>query len=106
MEHLIINLLLVWLCIGLYLGNKKIEKQIQTDKPTTADYIYKLHLILGVSEYDVFKIAAKEKGHAEYLVNEHFARYIQDGIIPRYVEEFIQDGREQIRNCRINTWCW
>ena len=90
----------------IWKGNREIERKIKNEKPTYSDYVHKLHLILGVSEYDVFKIAARENGWSEYLVDEHFAQYLRDGVIPKYVKDFIDEGRQYIDEAKVKTWVY
>jgi len=92
--------------IGIWIGNKKIEKQITNYEITYADYIYKLHLILECSEYDVFKLAAKENGVAVYVADEHFSRWVKTGELPGYIKEFIDEGKEHIRAHPIKVWTY
>ena len=106
MKHLILNAII--LCIGIIIwkGNREIERKIKNQKPTRCDYLYKLHLILGKSEYEIFKIAANEKGWAEYLVEEDFKRYLDDGVMPRYLIDFLDDGKEHIEKAEVKTWIY
>jgi len=103
-KHIIINLIILWIGIGLWVGNRKIEKLIKNTEPTYADYLFKLHLILDKSEYCIFKIAATEAGNRSY--DEHFSQYVKDGSLPAYLEKFLDDGKPFIDKCRVKTWTY
>jgi hypothetical protein len=60
------------------------------------EYLWRLKQITGQSEYEIFHIAAGEKGWPDYQVERHFKRYLQDQTIPAYVKEFLEDGKEYI----------
>jgi len=106
MEHLIINLIILWVGIGIWLGNCKINKEIRNHIPTYSDYLYRLHLITGKSEYDLFKVAAVEGGVAEYMVDDQFKLYVKDGTLPAYMTKFLDQGKEHIIKCKVKTWIW
>jgi hypothetical protein len=63
---------------------------------TYHDYLWKLKCITGKSEYELFRIAAEEKGWPGYQVDMHFKRYLKDQTLPDYVKAFLEDGREHI----------
>ena len=103
MIHLVINILLVLLIIVLWLGNRKIEKE--ENKPVPYDVLLnKLKVILDSSEYEIFQIAAMEKGHADYKVPVDFDTYIKTERIPVYVQQFLEEGRETILETKISKW--
>jgi hypothetical protein len=107
MIHIIINILLIILAIILWKGNLKITKDIKNNVPVSYDaLLHKFSCITGLSNFDVFKLAAKEKGFAEYLAEEHFSRHIRDGAdwFPQYVKDFLDDGREHILTYKVNKW--
>jgi hypothetical protein len=102
MEHLFINIIILWVAIGLWLGNRKLKKEIEKEKPTYEHYLYKLHLILDVSEYEIFKIAAKEKGIPEYMTEDSFRKYIKmNHELPLFLKEFLDEGKEYIENYKL-----
>ena len=104
MKHLIINLIILWIGIGIWYGNRKITKKIKNTEPTYSDYLYRLHLILNKSEYDIFKIAALEVNNHSY--DEHFSDYVKTGSLPMYLINFLEAGKPHIEKCRVKTWVW
>jgi hypothetical protein len=67
---------------------------------TPKEYLWKLKQISDKSEYELFHIAAEEKGWPEYHVERHFRRYLEDQTLPEYVKEFLEDGKEYINSYR------
>ncbi|MDJ0985967.1 MAG: hypothetical protein QNJ26_10505 [Desulfobacterales bacterium] len=67
---------------------------------TPLEYLWKLKQIIGKSEYEIFQIAAEEKGWPTYQVERHFQRYLEDQTLPVYVKEFLADGKEYINAYR------
>jgi cell division protein FtsI/penicillin-binding protein 2 len=66
-------------------------------KPSThLQYLWRLKEITEKSEYELFQIAAEEKGWPGYHLERDFNRYLQDQTLPAYVKEFLEDGRQQI----------
>ena len=62
--------------------------------------MWRLKQITGKSEYDIFQIAAKEKGWTDDWVEMHFRRYLEDQTLPIYVQQFIEDGKAYIEAYR------
>jgi len=58
--------------------------------------LWKLKQITDKSEYEIFHIAAEEKGWPEYQVERHFKRYLNDQTLPVYLKEFLEDGKEHL----------
>jgi predicted AAA+ superfamily ATPase len=102
MKHIIINLIIAWIAVFLWVGNRKLAKKIRNEKPGYADYLYKLHLILNKSEYEIFKIAADQANNYSY--DEHFKQYLIDGSFPSYLEKFLEEGKSYIEDYKIKTW--
>ena len=107
--HIIINILIVILAVVLWKGNIKIQKEIKEDQPWEYyQLLWKLkHILDGPSEKDIFIIAAKEKGFVDdYLIDADFKRYLESGaeVLPVYVKEFLDAGREMIINAKVNRW--
>jgi len=67
---------------------------------THQDYLWKLKHITGKSEYDIFQIAAKEKGWTDDWVETQFKLYLEDQTLPIYVQQFIEEGKEYIEAYR------
>ena len=93
----IILFLLVMLVIYLWASQRNVAK---TRPLTNQQYLWRLKQITGKSEYDIFQIAAEEKGWANDWVETHFKRYLEDQTIPIYVQQFIEDGKAYIEAYR------
>ena len=77
------------------------QRNLVKNKPLTLnEYLWKLKQITGKSEYELFHIAAEEKGWPDYQVERHFKRYLENQTLPDYVKEFLEDGREYINAYR------
>ena len=73
------------------------KRNLKNNKASTPqEYLWKLKQITGKSEYDLFLIAAEEKGWPKYQVERHFYRYLGDQTLPVYVKQFLEDGRDHI----------
>jgi hypothetical protein len=93
----VISFLFVMLLIYLYLSKRNL---IKNKRLTPQEYLWKLKQIIGKSEYDIFHIAAEEKGWPTYQVERHFKRYLEDQTLPVYLKEFLEDGKEHINAYR------
>jgi len=89
----IIFLLFVMLMVYLWFSKRNL---IKSKALTALEYLWKLKQITDKSEYEIFHIAAEEKGWPEYQVERHFKRYLNDQTLPVYVKEFLEDGKEHI----------
>lgn len=74
----------------------RIRKSDEYKPSTEIQYLWRLKEITGKSEYEIFQLAAEEKGWPEHQVESHFNQYIQDQTLPIYVKEFLTDGKEHI----------
>ena len=74
-----------------------IRKSDEYKPSTELQYLWRLKDITGKSEYEIFQIAAKEKGWPENQVEHHFGQYLQDQTLPIYVKEFLADGEKHIK---------
>jgi hypothetical protein len=93
----VIFFLLVVLMIYLWTSQRNL---IKNRTLTPSDYLWKLKCITGKSEYEIFHIAAEEKGRPRYQVERHFKRYLEDQTLPVYLKEFLEDGKEHINAYR------
>ena len=92
-----ISFLVVMLVVYVWASQHNLAKA----RPSTPlEYLWRLKQITGKSEYDIFLIAAKEKGWSDAWVDRHFRRYIEDQTLPIYVQEFIEDGKAYIEAYR------
>ena len=93
----VISFLLVMLVVYLWASQRNVAK---TRPLTHQEYLWRLKQITGKSEYDIFQIAAKEKGWTDDWVERHFKRYLEDQTLPIYVQQFIEDGKAYIEAYR------
>ena len=89
--------LFIMLAFYLFLSQRNL---IKNRTLTPQEYLWKLKQITGKSEYEIFQIAAEEKGWPTYHVDRHFKRYLEDQTLPVYVKEFLEDGKEYIKAYR------
>ncbi len=64
--------------------------------------MWKLKQITSKSEYEIFLIAAQEKGRPGYWAEKHFTKYLEDQTLPVYVKQFLEDSQEYINAYRPN----
>ena len=93
----LISFLLIMLMVYLWASQRNL---IKNKKLTLQEYLWKLKQITGKSEYEIFHIAAEEKGWPKYQAEKHFRRYLEDQMLPAYVKEFLEDGRQHIDSYR------
>jgi len=93
----LIAYLLVMLIVYLWESRRNL---IKNKALTPQEYLWKLKKITGKSEYEIFHIAAEEKGWPDYQVERHFEQYLKDQALPAYVTEFLEDGKEYIKAYR------
>jgi hypothetical protein len=93
----IISFLLAMLMVYLWASKRNL---IKNRALTPQEYLWKLKDITCKSEYELFHIAAEEKGWPGYQVERHFKRYLEDQTLPDYVKEFLEDGKEYINAYR------
>ena len=94
---LLISFLLVMLVVYLWASQRNL---IKNRALTPKEYLWKLKQISDKSEYELFHIAAEEKGWPEYQVERHFKRYLENQTLPNYVKEFLEDGKDYINAYR------
>ena len=91
--------LFLLLMLGVYVWAS--QRNLAKVRPWTHhEYLWRLKQITGKSEYEIFCLAAQEKGWPDYYVEKHFKRYLQDQTLPVYVQQFIEDGKEYIETYR------
>jgi len=93
----VISFLLVMLMVYLWASK---DNLIKNKTLTPLEYLWKFKCITGKSEYEIFHIAAEDKGWPKYQVERHFKRYLEDQTLPDYVKEFLEDGKEHINAYR------
>ncbi len=90
---LVVSFLFVMLVVYLWASRRNL---IKIRAFTPQEYLWRLKQITGKSEYEIFHIAAEEKGWPEYQVERHFKRYLENQTLPNYVKDFLEDGKEYI----------
>jgi hypothetical protein len=93
----IIFFLIVMLIVYLWASRRNL---IKIRALTPLEYLWRLKQITDKSEYEIFHIAAEEKGWPDYQVERHFKRYLENQTLPDYVKEFLEDGKEYINAYR------
>ncbi|MGD9300077.1 MAG: hypothetical protein PVI13_00785 [Desulfobacterales bacterium] len=88
-----ISFLLVMLIAYLWASKRNLIKHKAL---TPHEYLWKLKCITDKSEYEIFHIAAEEKGWPKYQAERHFQKYLEDQTLPDYLKEFLEDGREHM----------
>ena len=92
---------LFFLIVMLIVYLRASQRNLVKNKPLTLnEYLWKLKQITGKSEYELFHIAAEEKGWPDYQAERHFKRYLENQTLPDYVKEFLEDGKEYINAYR------
>ena len=94
---ILISFLLVMLVVYLLASHRNLIKNRALNPQ---EYLWKLKQISDKSEYELFHIAAEEKGWPRYQVERHFKRYLEDQTLPDYVKKFLEDGKEHINAYR------
>ena len=89
----------LFIMLGVYLWASQ-RNLIKNRALTPKEYFWRLKQISDKSEYELFHIAAEEKGWPEYQVERHFRRYLEDQTLPIYVQQFIEDGKAYIEAYR------
>jgi len=82
---------------------RRIQEKLNTPI-TYDDYLRKLCYIAEKSHSEIFKEAADRHNLPRYMVDRDFKRYLRDQTIPNYVEEFIDEGKEIIKNAEVNPF--
>ena len=63
-------------------------------------YLWELRKITGKGEYELFHIAAEEKGWPPDQVENHFRRFLEDQTLPIYMKQFLEEGKAYIDGYR------
>jgi len=70
-------------------------------KATVADYLYKIARLTGTSEYEVFCKSAEEWPVSANMIEQDFIAYLQTGVAPYYVNDYIRKNRVHIDKLEI-----
>ena len=105
--HIVANLIIVLIGFWFLHGCNKVQKAARGKKGDIDwnAYLYKFARIMETSEREVFKIAAEEKGNMSWEI--HYNSFIDTGgdELPRYLIDFLKDGKEYIDECKVKFWC-
>ena len=96
-DSLFLSILVVFFVVWIFFLWISARKAKSFKPSTHLQYLWRLKEISGKSEYELFEIAAKEKGWPAYHVEGHFNQYLKDQTLPEYVKEFLEDGKEHIQ---------
>ena len=86
-------LLLGYLLVICYL---KFMQDSKADSVFLANFLHKISLESGRTEYELFIIAAKEWSIAEARIDEDFKNFMAANILPYYVMDFVRKNHDYI----------
>lgn len=95
------------ICLALVFWNsKQLERcRKKADNPETYDdYLTKLCYISKKSAYDIFVIAAETI--PKYIVDRDFRKYLETSEVPEYVKEFLDEGKETIKEANVSPFTY
>ena len=107
-ENLIIVICIFYLVYRMH-GTEKAKNQrerlnrsldVQNDWD---DYVAKLCRITGKNAGELFHIAAEESNlhYSDQVIGNHFKTFIDTGEVPRYVEVFLEKGKDKIDSINV-----
>jgi hypothetical protein len=73
----------------------------QPRKATTSDYLYKMARLTHTSEFEVFRKSAEGWPVNANMIETDFNAYLQTGITPYYVNDYIRKNKVHIDGMRI-----
>lgn len=65
------------------------------------EYLIKLSAITGKNQYDFFVIAGEECNIPTYLIERDWKTYITTRVMPTYMIDFLDEGKEYIDDIQI-----
>ena len=74
---------------------------VQPRKAGVADYLYKMARLTGTSEFEVFRRSAEGWPVNATMIESDFIAYLQTGIAPYYVNDYIRRNRVHVDKMRI-----
>ena len=88
------SIMLVWYLVRAYL--RTTQKNGQSDQIAMEDYLQKITLVTGFSEYDTFCKSAEEWRVSADRINRDFRIYLSCQSIPYYVKDFVRKSQKHI----------
>ena len=80
----------------------RFPKEVKENKtPSMEFYLYKISLVTGNSEYDVFCKSAEDWPVSRAKIDQDFNKYLDHQEIPHYVTDFVRKNKEHIDELRI-----
>lgn len=73
----------------------------QPKKATVYDYLYKMARLTGTSEFEVFRRSAEGWPVNTKMIETDFIAYLQTGIVPYYVNDYIRKNKAHIDGMQI-----
>jgi hypothetical protein len=74
-----------------------LDRRYARTQPFTDDEIlWKMARIRGCSEYDIFKISAKQWHLNQDMVDDDFKKYLIDEQMPHYVRDYVRKNKLEI----------
>ena len=103
MKILIVIIIIAFL---VYKNAERLRRiQEKLNKPVTYDdYLRKLCYLAEKSHSEIFIEAANKHNLPKYLVDRDFKHYLRTQEIPQYVKEFIDEGKDIIKNAEVNPF--
>ncbi len=73
-----------------------LDKRFSRKRPlTNEEFLTKMALVLDCTEHDIFLRAAREWHVPPYRVDWDFTVYLQEGLLPHYVNDFIRKVKQK-----------
>ena len=89
----------IWIMYLRFIKSRWEAKNITSPE----QYLWELRKITGKGEYELFHIAAEEKGWPPDQVDKHFRRFLEDQILPIYMKQFLDEGQAYIDEYRSGS---
>jgi hypothetical protein len=74
------------------------------NKNECGSYLNKLCYLSGESAYSIFQIAGN--GIPKYMIERDFENYLKTDCLPSYVESFIEEGKQIIKDAPASPFCY
>jgi hypothetical protein len=90
--------------ILIYVG-VRLKRRFEPEKPiNVGEYLFKISRLMGKSEYDIFFKAAESWPVSKDQVEFDFKRYVSDGHIPYYVNDFVRKSKKHVDELPISIF--
>ena len=103
MKLILVIIIIAFLVYRNSEGLRRIQKRLNEPR-SYDDYLRKLCYLSKKSSYNIFHEASKKYNLPKYLVDRDFDKYLIDESIPDYVKEFIDEGKEIIKNAVVSPF--